>query len=100
MQEAAINSLPCSLTKVHYYCGLICPWQPGVHDGGRGGGKVSCTPVGNLLFRMCAMIKDGQWMKVANCISASHLPKSRILLRLTVAFCDFTVPSQPKCATG
>ena len=27
----------------------------------------------------------GQWMKVAKCISASHLPKSRIILRLTVA---------------
>ena len=42
----------------------------------------------------------GQWMKVAKCISIFHLPKSKIILRLTVAFCDFTVPSQTKCATG
>ena len=30
---------------------------------------------------------------MAKYISASHLPKSRTILRLAVAFCDFTVPA-------
>ena len=73
----------------------------------------SSVKMKNLLKLQCFMVTcasldtsgskqdaEGQWMKVAKCISASHLPKSIIILQLTVAFCDLTVLSQPKCATG
>ena len=62
---------------------------------------ISCVRAYNIddLFHT-ERIDPGQWMKVATCISASHLPKSRIILRLTVAFCDFTVPSLLKYTTG